>query len=57
MNPYRAILNRTVIGGLVEERVADVLLSQFVGVAMQGLLGNVLQQIAEPVTFLEGYTG
>jgi hypothetical protein len=41
----------------VEERVADVLLGQFVGVAVQGLLGNVLQQIAEPVTFLEGYTG
>jgi hypothetical protein len=55
--PYRAILQGTVIGGLVEQCVADMLLGQFVGIPVDRLLGNELQQISQPGALLEGWAG
>lgn len=55
--PHGTVLQRTVIGRLVEQGVADVLLGQFVRIPVNGLLGDELQQISEPSAFLKGWTG
>jgi len=57
MNPYGAVLQGAVIRGFVKQSVTDVLLGQFMRIAAQALLSDVLQQFAEPGALLEGCTG
>ena len=55
--PHGAVLQGAVIGRFVEQRVANVLLGQFVCIPVDGLLGDELQQISEPGALLKGWTG
>jgi hypothetical protein len=53
MNTDRTVLEGAVTGRFVKQGVADVLLSQCVGVPMDGPFRDVLQELAQPCTFLK----
>jgi hypothetical protein len=42
----RTVLKRTVSQRFVKNRLANMLFGQFMGIAPDGLLGDVLQQVA-----------
>jgi hypothetical protein len=46
VNAYGAVFERTISFRLVKEHFTDMLLRQFMGKAADGLLRNVLEQIA-----------
>src|SRR5947209_1046275 len=53
MYSYGAVFKRAVARWFMEECFADVLLSQFVSVPVDGSLGDVLQQVTQSRTLLE----
>lgn len=51
VNPDRAVLQGPVVGRFMEKCVADVLLGQLVGLPVNGLLRDEMQQILSLVLF------
>src|SRR5262249_54536081 len=57
MHSYRAVFEGTVSRRLMKNRFPNVLLSQFMAEPADGLLGDVLQQVAQSATLLKWRIG
>jgi hypothetical protein len=53
MNANRAVFQWTISRRLVKKRLTDMLLRQFMGLAVECLLGEVLEEIAKSSALLE----